>query len=98
MKVLQIFIILFFIFSLILFMKFIISSFNDPFIEKELTNVVEPLTLNGSNAFCEVNAGYSLEKGCNKLTKYNCGLTSCCAWVNDKCKAVNKKGLMFFEK
>lgn len=93
MKVLQIFIILFFIFSLILF---IISSFNVPF-KKEL--MVEGLdTFLGSKAFCEVNAGYSLEKGCNKLTKYNCGLTNCCDWVNDKCKAVNKDGLMFFEK
>jgi len=32
----------------------------------------------------------------NKLTKYNCGLTSCCVWTDEnKCKAGNKSGPIF---
>ena len=50
----------------------------------------------GNQAFCDVNKGFELEKACNKLTKENCGLTSCCVYTGDnKCKAGNIKGPTF---
>jgi hypothetical protein len=55
-----------------------------------------PLTTNSSTAFCESNKGFSKEQACNKLTKYNCNLTSCCIWTsNNKCKAGNQDGALF---
>lgn len=54
----------------------------------------EAFELNGSDAFCKIHNGFNLEKACNKLTKYNCGQASCCAWTT-KCKAINKNGIIF---
>jgi hypothetical protein len=54
----------------------------------------EAFEMNGSDAFCKIHNGFNLEKACNKLTKYNCGQASCCAWTT-KCKAINKNGIIF---
>jgi hypothetical protein len=106
--ILKIFIIGFLIVSLILFINSIGLTFKETPIEKELIKVitVEGLTRNdnnnntflsdnATNAFCKINTGFDLEKSCNELTKYNCGLTSCCVWTNNKCKAGDKNGPLF---
>lgn len=55
-----------------------------------------PLNIHNSQAFCDVNKGAQQETSCNALTKYNCGLTSCCIWTSDnKCKAGNQDGPLF---
>ena len=92
---LKIFIISFLILSLILFINLIGLTLSDPTIKKQLTGIVTIEGLTGNQAFCDVNSGFSLEKSCNKLTKYNCGLTSCCVWADNKCKAGNKDGPLF---
>jgi len=98
--ILKIFIVVFLILSLIAFINSIGLNLNEPDVPKKLLQVVtiEGLTpaLSSSTAFCDVNKGYTLEQSCNKLTKYNCGLTSCCVWTSDnKCKAGNKSGPLF---
>jgi hypothetical protein len=101
--ILKIFIVIFLILSLIAFINSIGLDLNEPSQPKELLQVV---TIEGlenklpasssSTAFCSVNQGYALEKSCNKLTKYNCGTTSCCMWTSDqKCKAGNNGELLF---
>lgn len=95
--ILKIFIIVFFILSLIAFVNSIGLNFNEPDMPKRMLQVVtvEGLT-SGSQAFCDSHKGYDLEQSCNKLTKFNCGLTSCCIWTSDnKCKAGNKSGPLF---
>jgi len=97
---LKIFIVVFLILSLIIFINSIGLNLNEPDIPKKLLQVVtiEALdTLLPSNqAFCEVNKGFTLEQSCNKLTRQNCGLTSCCVWTSDqKCKAGNRSGPIF---
>ena len=106
--VLKIFIVAFLFLSLILFINSIGISFNDPEITRELTQVVtleafeDGIPTNASKAFCDVHQGYTLEKSCNKLTKYNCGLTPCCVWMGDngmgdnRCKAGNESGPTFY--
>ena len=98
--ILKIFIVVFLILSLIAFINSIGLNLNEPDVPKKLLKVVtiEGLTpaLSSSTAFCDVNKGYTLEQSCNKLTKYNCGLTSCCVYTSDnKCKASNKGDLLF---
>jgi hypothetical protein len=101
--ILKIFIVVFLILSLIAFINSIDLNLNEQDVPKKLLQVV---TIEGldtqlpasssSTAFCDVNKGYTLEQSCNKLTKYNCGLTSCCIWTSDnKCKAGNKSGPLF---
>ena len=101
--ILKIFIIVFLILSLITFINSIGLTLNKPEVPKKLLQVV---TMEGfenqlpasssSTAFCDVNKGYALEQSCNKLTNYNCGLTSCCIWTSDnKCKAGNNGELLF---
>lgn len=100
---LKIFIIFFLILSLIIFINSIGLNFNQPQQSKELIKVVtvegletNPLTTDSSKAFCETNNGFNLETSCNALTRYNCGLTSCCIWTSDnKCKAGNQDGPLF---
>lgn len=102
---LKIFIIFFLILSVIIFIKTIGFNFtslrSQPEQSKELIKVVtiegmNPLTIDSSKAFCDTNKGFNLETECNKLTKYNCGLTSCCIWTSDnKCKAGNQDGPLF---
>jgi hypothetical protein len=98
--ILKIFIAVFLILSLIAFINSIDLNLNEPDVPKKLLQVVtmEGLTpaTSSSSAFCETNQGNALEQSCNKLTKYNCGLTSCCVWTSDnKCKAGNKSGPLF---
>ena len=100
---LKIFIIFFIILSAIIFIKSIRMNFYEPTQSKELIKVItlegmknNPLTTDSSKAFCETNKGFNLETSCNALTKYNCGLTSCCIWSSDnKCKAGNQNGPLF---
>jgi len=55
-----------------------------------------PLNISSSQSFCNINKGAQQERSCNALTKYNCGLTSCCIWTSDnKCKAGNQSGPLF---
>ena len=98
--ILKIVIVAFLILSLIIFIHTIGLNLNDPNIPKTLKQVVtiEGLTpaSSGSQAFCDSHTGYDLEQSCNKLTKYNCSLTSCCVYTNDnKCKAGNNGELLF---
>jgi hypothetical protein len=98
--ILKIFIVVFLILSLIAFINSIGLNLNEPDVPKKLLKVVtiEGLTpaLSSSTAFCDVNKGYTLEQSCNKLTKYNCGLTSCCVYTSEnKCQAGNKSGPTF---
>ena len=98
---LKIFIIFFLILSTIIFINSIKVNLSDTEQQKELTKVItiegmNPLTTDSSKAFCDTNKGFNLETECNKLTKYNCGLTSCCIWTSDnKCKAGNQDGPLF---
>lgn len=98
---LKIFIIIFLILSVIIFINSIGLTLNQNEQPKELIKVVtiegmNPLTTDSSRAFCETNKGFNLETSCNALTKYNCGLTSCCIWTSDnKCKAGNQNGPLF---
>ena len=98
--ILKIFIVVFLILSLITIINSIGLNLNEPDVPKKLMQVVtiEGLTpaTTGSQAFCESHKGFDLEQSCNKLTKYNCGLTSCCVWTSDnKCKAGNNGKLLF---
>lgn len=100
---LKIFIVTFLILSLILFINSIGLNLNELEQPKELIKVItieglqtKPLITDSGGAFCDTNKGYSQEIACNKLTKTNCGLTSCCIWTSDnKCKAGNQDGPLF---
>ncbi len=96
--ILKILLIILIIFSIIILINSIGLNLNDSIIPKKLLNVVtiEALEMKGSDAFCNSHTGFSLEKSCNKLTKYNCDQTSCCTWTT-KCKASNKNGIIFSE-
>lgn len=101
--ILKIFIVVFLILSLISLINSISLSLNEPDVPKKLLQVVTMEGLetqlpssSSSTAFCDVNQGYTLEQSCNKLTKNNCGITSCCVWTSDnKCKAGNQSGPTF---
>jgi hypothetical protein len=100
--ILKIFIAVFLILSLIAFINTIGLNLNEQEIPKKLLKVVTvegldgQIPTSGSKAFCDMHSGFDLEQSCEKLTKYNCGLTSCCVWTSDdKCKAGNKSGPMF---
>ena len=107
--ILKIFIVVFLILSLIIFINSIGLNLNEPDTEKQLLQVVtveaelplvegldNQIPTSGSKAFCDIHSGFDLEQSCEKLTKYNCGLTSCCVWTSDeKCKSGNKSGPLF---
>ena len=107
--ILKILIVVFLILSLIIFINSIGLNLNEPDTEKKLLQVVtveaelplveafdNPIPTSGSAAFCDLHSGFDLEQSCKKLTRYNCGLTSCCVWTSDgKCKAGNKSGPLF---
>jgi hypothetical protein len=101
---LKIFIIGFLILSVIIFINSIGLNLNDPKQQKVLVGSVtieglqnnEPSIVPGNKAFCQTNTGFNQESSCNKLTNYNCNLTSCCIWTSDnKCKAGNQSGPLF---
>jgi len=101
--ILKIFIVFFIILSLIVLINLIGFNLTDTELpKKKLLDIVtiealeNQIPTSGSKAFCEVHSGFDLEQSCQKLTKYNCGLTSCCIWTsNNKCKAGNKSGPLF---
>ena len=107
---LKILIIIFIIFSLIIFLKSFGINFNEVMKPKKLLEFVtieglelqekqplsSPIGINGSDAFCDYHKGFNLETSCNKLTKNNCNSTKCCIWTSDaKCKAGNQEGPTF---
>ena len=56
------------------------------------------IIMDKSDAFCESYRGSSgsLDDACSKLTKTNCGSTSCCVWTSDsKCVAGSEGGPTF---
>ena len=101
---LKIFIIGFLILSIIIFLKLIRFNLKEnrqptvlvgSVIMEGLENI-DPDIVSGNKAFCQTNTGFNQETSCNKLTNYNCNLTSCCIWTNDnKCKAGNASGALF---
>ena len=91
---------IFIIFLLILYIPIWVKIIYSNLYEINYKNVKEsfdsPLNIQSSKAFCDINKGGQQEIACNALTKYNCGLTSCCIWTSDdKCKAGNKSGPLF---
>lgn len=62
----------------------------------QINKEIEDMGLAPALGFCQANkSGKSREDGCNKLTKENCKMTSCCVYANDKCVAGNKQGPLF---
>ena len=94
--ILNVLLIILIIFSVIILINLIGLNLNENVKPKKLLNLdaFEPLILKGSDAFCKTHTGFDLEKSCNKLTKYNCGETTCCKWTT-KCKASDKNGIIF---
>jgi hypothetical protein len=91
--ILKIIIIFILILSLILFIKNNNLKINNQLlmIEGMIDN-----NISGNKSFCDLHNGFDLEKSCNKLSKYNCGLTDCCVFTNEnKCKAGNSLGATF---
>ena len=101
--ILKIFIVSFLIIYLITIINLIGLNLNEQILSKKLINVatIEGLDTqlpasSGRKAFCDSHKGFDLEQSCNKLTKFNCGLTSCCVYTSDnKCKAGNMSGPTF---
>jgi hypothetical protein len=90
--ILKILFIIFFILIAIILLTLIGSNINEQM--EGFDN--NPLNINSSQSFCNINKGAQQETSCNALTKYNCGLTSCCIWTSDnKCKAGNQSGPLF---
>jgi hypothetical protein len=106
---LNVFIVVFLFFALIVFIKSIGLNLNAKQPRKKLLQVVTiegmtnsdtdtPIILSKSDAFCEHHKGSShiLEKSCEKLTQGNCNSTSCCVWTsNNKCVAGKVNGPTF---
>lgn len=78
------------IFLVIILINHIIFNYN------LITEGLETLIMKSNEAFCKTHVGFDLEKSCNKLTKNNCNELSCCSWSN-KCKAVDKNGIIFHD-
>ena len=97
--ILKMFIIVFLIFSFILFFFNIFEKFIGYVPIEGLTNPPDTsILLNSSDAFCESHRGSSgaLDKSCSKLTNNNCNLTSCCVWTSEKkCAAGGANGPTF---
>jgi hypothetical protein len=94
--ILKVLLIILIIFSVIILINLICLNLNSNIQPKKILNLeaLEPLIMKSSDAFCKTHTGFDLEKSCNKLTKYNCGETTCCEW-STKCKAKNKNGIIF---
>lgn len=107
--ILKVLIIVFLIFSLIIFINTIGLNLN---VEQQPKKLLQVVTIEGlknfvdekefvmdkNDAFCESQRGSSgsLEETCGKLTQNNCNLTSCCVWSSDnKCKAGDINGPTF---
>jgi len=83
--------------SIVILFTLIVSNLNEQENAKQMEGFDNnPLNISSSKAFCDINKGAQQEIACSKLTKYNCGLTSCCVWTSDnKCKAGNQSGPLF---
>lgn len=95
--ILKILFIIFVILIAIILLTLIGSNINEQKHSKEMEGFDNnPLNISSSQSFCNINKGAQQERSCNALTKYNCGLTSCCIWTSDnKCKAGNQSGPLF---
>ena len=105
--VLQIFIIVFLIFALIVFINSIGLNLKVEEKPRELIKVITiegfekpdtSIIMNSSDAFCQNFRGSSgkLDSACGKMTRNNCNDTSCCVWTSDgKCRAGNASGPTF---
>jgi hypothetical protein len=106
--ILKVLIIVFLIFSLIIFINTIGLNLNTEETPKKLLQVVtiEGLTtldeteivMNKHDAFCESHRGSSgtLDESCSKLTENKCNTTSCCVFTSDQqCKAGDMNGPTF---
>jgi hypothetical protein len=62
--------------------------------EQESDESIKKLMSSSSENFCESYLGKTeeLEKGCNQLTKTNCGQVKCCVYGNGKCVAGDVNG------
>lgn len=105
--ILNLFITVFLIMSLIVFIRSIGLDFNS---QPKTQRVLDVVTIEGltspnahliidkSDAFCESHRGSSgaLDTSCRKLTKNNCNSTSCCVWTSgEKCMAGGAQGPTF---
>ena len=62
----------------------------------KINKEIEDMGLAPALGFCKANkSGKSREDECNKLTKDNCKMISCCVYANEKCVAGNKNGPLF---
>jgi hypothetical protein len=105
--ILKVLIIIFIIFSVLLFVKTHVLDFyiwpisiSNSMIEcfNANTQQMDDASLNNSDSFCKTHKGSSgnLEKSCGNLTQNNCNSTSCCVWTsNNKCVAGNADGPKF---
>lgn len=95
--ILKILFIIFVILIAIISLYLIGTNINEQLLSKQMEGFNNsPLIISSSQAFCNVNKGGQQEMSCKALTKYNCGLTSCCIWTSDnKCKAGNQSGPLF---
>jgi len=96
--ILKIFIIVFLIFSLIVFINSIGLNLNTKEAPKRLLQTVTLEGFGKADAFCEAHRGSSgaLDESCSKLTRNNCNSTSCCVWTSDKkCVAGGVNGPTF---
>jgi hypothetical protein len=90
--ILKILFIIFFILIAIILLTLIGSNINEQM--EGFDN--NPLNISSSQSFCNINKGAQQERSCNALTKYNCGLTSCCIWTSEnKCVAGTADGAVF---
>lgn len=101
---LKVLIVIFLIFSLIIFIHSTGLNLNMVPPSKKLLDtvtieaMVNPEILTKSDAFCESHRGSSntLNNECQKLTKHNCLSTSCCVYTSEnKCLAGGKTGPTF---
>ena len=102
--ILEIIIVVFLIFSLMIFIRFIGLNLHVEEQPKELLKVItiegfdDSIIMDKNNAFCESHRGSSgaLNDACGKLSKNNCLSTSCCVWTSDqKCLAGDANGPTF---
>ena len=108
--ILKVFIIVFLIFSLIVFINSIGLNLKVDEQPRELIKVVTieglnnnenpntSIIINSNDAFCQNFRGSSgnLDVACGKMTRNNCNDTSCCVWTSDeKCRAGTANGPTF---
>jgi len=66
--------------------------------KEEIQKEIKEMGLEPHLGFCENNrnSGKAKEEACNKLSKENCGMTSCCVYTDEeKCVAGSSHGTLF---